>query len=426
VSSAVTIQHRLSQFNMKTLVFLSLFCLVSFCAAEIFFSEEFNDGWDKRWVISKNKQADGTAGEFGVSAGKYFNDPEADKGLQTKQDARFYQISAETKDFSNRGKTLVLQFSAKHEQNIDCGGGYFKILPAGLDQENFNGDSPYNIMFGPDICGMTKRTHVILTYKGKNHLLKKDIPCKSDEFTHVYTLILKPDQTFKVLIDNKEERSGSLLADWEFLPSKEIKDPSVSKPSDWVDEKEIVDPEAKKPEGYDDIPKQITDPEAVMPEDWDSELDGEWEAPLIDNPAYKGEWKPAKIPNPAYKGEWVHPMIANPEYKEDNEIYAFDSNKYVGLEIWQVKAGTIFDNILVTDDEATAQEWAEKTLTQIKGEKEAYNKAEEERKAELAKNKEDAAKNGEVPEDDDSEDQDLDADLEEASPEDADHVHDEL
>jgi len=238
-------------------------------------------------------------------------------------------------------------------------------------------------------------------------------------------VILKPDQTYKVLIDNKEERSGSLVTDWDFLPAKEIKDPSVSKPADWVDEKEIVDPEAKKPEGHDDIPKQIKDPEAVMPEDWDSELDGDWEAPLIDNPAYKGEWKAPKIPNPAYKGEWVHPMIANPEYKEDSEIYAFESNKFVGLEIWQVKSGTIFDNILVTDDEATAQEWAEKTLTQIKGEKESYDKAEEERKAELAKNKEEAAKNGEVPEDD-SEDQDLEADLEEASPEDADHVHDEL
>jgi calreticulin len=66
-----------------------------------------------------------------------------DKGLQTAQDARFYQISAATKEFSNKGKKLILQYAVKHEQNIDCGGGYIKTLPAGLDQAQFSGDSDY-------------------------------------------------------------------------------------------------------------------------------------------------------------------------------------------------------------------------------------------------------------------------------------------
>jgi len=46
-------------------------------------------------------------------------------GLHTSQDARFYSISTKlAKSFSNKGKTLVIQFSVKHQQNIDCGGGY--------------------------------------------------------------------------------------------------------------------------------------------------------------------------------------------------------------------------------------------------------------------------------------------------------------
>jgi len=391
------------------------------CFAEIFFSEEFNDGWEKRWVVSKNKQNEGTAGEFGISAGKYFSDPEADKGLQTKQDARFYQISAETKEFSNKGKPLVLQYSVKHEQHIDCGGGYVKILPAGLDQENFNGDSAYNIMFGPDICGSTKRTHVILNYKGKNHLVKSDIPAKFDEFTHLYSLFVFPNNTFKVLIDGKEERSGSLPEQFDFLPPREILDPSTSKPSDWVDEKDIDDPSSVKPAGYDDIPKQIKDSQAVQPEDWDAELDGEWEAPLIDNPEYKGEWKAPKISNPAYKGEWVHPKIPNPAFKEDNEIYAFDSNKFVGFELWQVKSGTIFDNILVTDDVNVANEWAQKTVKTQEGEKAAHAKSEEERKAKAAEKKDD--------DDDDDHDHDHDHDEDDEDEIDVgedDHGHDEL
>jgi len=285
------------------------------------------------------------------------------------------------KEFSNKGKTLVVQYSVKHEQNIDCGGGYIKIIPSGLDQTSFNGDSSYNIMFGPDICGTSKRTHLIFNYKGKNHLIKSEISCESDEFTHLYTLILNPDQSFQVLIDNKVEKSGTLPEGWDFLPAKEILDPSVSKPKDWVDQKEIADPSADKPEGWDDIPKQVRDPEAVKPEDWDAELDGEWEAPLIDNSEYKGEWKAPMIKNPAYKGEWVHPKVVNPDYKEDSDIYAYESNKYIGIEIWQVKSGTIFDHILVTDDVDIAKENAEKILKQKEGEKLMHDKAEEEKKS---------------------------------------------
>jgi calreticulin len=258
----------------------------------------------------------------------------------------------------------------KHEQGIDCGGGYVKILPAGLDQSQFNGDSEYNVMFGPDICGATKRTHFIVTYKGKNHLIRNDIRTESDTYSHVYTLILRPDQTFTVKIDNNEVRTGSLTADFDILPPKEIPDPSVSKPADWVDVKEIADPTAQKPEGWDDIPAKIRDPEATQPEEWDSELDGEWEAPLIDNPDYKGEWVAPMIPNPDYKGPWIHPKIPNPDYTEDANIYAFDSNKYVGIEIWQVKAGSIFDNFLVTDDVALAEEWAARTNAAREAEKE--------------------------------------------------------
>lgn len=42
----------------------------------------------------------------------------------------------------------MVQFTVKHEQNIDCGGGYVKLFPASLNQEDMHGDSEYNIMFG--------------------------------------------------------------------------------------------------------------------------------------------------------------------------------------------------------------------------------------------------------------------------------------
>jgi len=364
---------------MKLAIAILLF--VAYVWATVYFKETFDGNWESRWVKSKSKESEESQGTWEVSHGKYYGDAEADKGLRTSQDAKFYQISAEFPKFSNEGKDLILQYSVKHEQRIDCGGGYLKIMPSGVDQPNFNGDSPYNIMFGPDICGSsTKKTHVILNYDGKNHLIKKDIKAENDEYTHLYTLVIKPDNSYKVLIDQKEVASGSLESDWDMLPAKEIKDPNAHKPSDWVDEKKIADPTDKKPEGWDDIPAEIADPNAKKPEDWDDDLDGEWEPPMIDNPDYKGEWQPRMIDNPAYKGEWIHPMVANPDYKPDANLYRFTDNKFVGFEIWQVKSGTIFDNILVTDDQAEADKLADLTKKTQEGEKKMKEKEDEEKR----------------------------------------------
>merc|ERR1711998_529065 len=102
-----------------------------------------------------------------------------------------------------------------------------------------------------------------------------------------------------------------------------------------------------------------------------TEEDGEWEAPMIDNPEYKGEWKAPMIDNPDYKGEWVHPMVANADYKP--ETYAkYPELTTVGFELWVVNKGSIFDNILVTDDADYAKAMAAKTFEKItKGEKDA-------------------------------------------------------
>lgn len=308
----------------------------------------------------------------------------------------------------------MIQFSVKFPQNIDCGGGYVKVLPSTVDQAKFGGDSPYVIMFGPDVCGHTKKVHVIFHYpkKGENLLVKKEIRAETDQLTHVYTLIVHPDNTYEVRVDGTKRESGSLKEDWDFLPPATIKDPSVSKPSDWVDEAMIDDPNDHKPADYDSVPKSIPDPEAEKPEDWDDEADGEWEAPLIDNPEYKGEWKPKRISNPAYKGPWVHPEIANPEYVEDPFLYRYSDIGAIGVDIWQVKSGTIFDNILVTDSIAEAESFLEETYTAGKDaekslfdaiqkkkteeEEAARKKAEEERKAAAEANE---------PEDDDDDDE---------------------
>jgi len=366
------------------------------------FEDNFDsDPMENGWVQSDWKKDDGSRGVFEWTSGDWAADAE-NKGLKTSQDAKFYAISKKIPTFNNEDKTLVFQFSVKHEQKIDCGGGYLKLVGPGLDQSKFEGASEYQIMFGPDICGYsTKRIHAIFNHNGENLLTTASTVCETDEFTHVYTLVVKPDNTYDMLIDGESKYSGSMYDDWEFELPKKIKDPELSKPDDWVDERMIDDPEDTKPEDWDQ-PETIVDPDAEMPEDWDEEDDGEWEAPTIPNPEYKGTWRPKKIDNPEYKGEWEHPEIDNPDWVAVPDVYKRGDLEYVAMEIWQVKAGTIFDNILVTDDEAVAKEKRDAILEAVKGEKEAKEAFDE------------ASKPKEAEEDDeDDEEEDDDDDVEE-------------
>ena len=119
--------------------------------------------WEDRWTVSSFKEG---LGKWKHTAGEWYGDKE-DKGIKTSEDARHYAVSAPMEELDNRDKTLVIQYTVKHEQKLDCGGAYIKLLKAGMSQDKFSGDSEYGIMFGPDICGSaTRRTHLIFNYKG--------------------------------------------------------------------------------------------------------------------------------------------------------------------------------------------------------------------------------------------------------------------
>jgi len=93
-------------------------------------------------------------------------------GIQTSSDAKHFAISAKVPEFSNKNRTLVLQYSVKFEQEIECGGGYIKLLSGFVNQKKFGGDTPYmyvpNSMFSTlllllglyqvNICNLNKLT----------------------------------------------------------------------------------------------------------------------------------------------------------------------------------------------------------------------------------------------------------------------------
>merc|ERR1711879_1091089 len=75
------------------------------------------------------KESEGTQGKWVTSAGKWFKDEAEDIGIQTGEDSRFFGISASFDSFSNAGKELIVQYQAKYEKDIECGGGYVKLGP---------------------------------------------------------------------------------------------------------------------------------------------------------------------------------------------------------------------------------------------------------------------------------------------------------
>uniref|UniRef100_A0A914UUV6 Calnexin n=1 Tax=Plectus sambesii TaxID=2011161 RepID=A0A914UUV6_9BILA len=383
-----------------------------------FFADPFLDtkGIGKRWHVSTAKKED-----TDETIAKYNGEWEIglpenvalknDYGLIVKSKARHHAIAAKLdRPVQFDGKPLIVQYEAKYQNGQECGGGYIKLLSKGAEKDlkNFQDKTPYSIMFGPDKCGMTSKVHFIIRYENpKNHTISeyhaKHTSKSLDEYfndhkTHLYTLVINPDNTYQILVDQREITSGNLLKDLEpsLTPPKEVDDPEDKKPEDWDDREKIVDPEAKKPEDWDeDAPKEIedpsatkpadwlddeedliADPEATKPDDWDTEMDGEWEAPRIKNtkcegvsgcgewnapkianPAYKGKWKAPKITNPNFKGHWSPRRIDNPHYFEP-EPYKMTPITAVGIELWTMSEGILFDNFLMTDDKLVADNFA--------------------------------------------------------------------
>jgi calnexin len=297
--------------------------------------------------------------------------------------------------FDNTNNTLVFQYEVRIHDGIGCSGAYAKLL---LKQDNFDAlaleeATPYVIMFGPDRCGSTNKVHFIVRQKlaeGKweeKHLAKTVSAKTTDSYSHLYQLVIKPDNTFKILVDQHEEASGSLLSSTDFNPPfgapKEIDDSTDSKPSDWVEEANIPDPAAKKPEAWDEnAPKTIPDPDAKKPVDWSDEDDGEWMPSEIPNPEYKGKWSAPIIANPAYKGQWKPRKIPNPAFFEDLQPSNLAPIGAISFEILANDRGIAFDNVLLAHDEQAANEFASLTFTPKQASEKSHAEAVRKAKAE--------------------------------------------
>ncbi|XP_018593485.2 calmegin [Scleropages formosus] len=384
---------------------------------DVYFAETFDKGTLDGWQLSKTMKED-AEDDIAKYDGKWEVEPlkenkvPGDMGLVLKSRAKHHAIAAWLKKpFIFQDKPLIVQYEVNFQNGIDCGGAYIKLLSAAdnLDLEQFNDRTPYSIMFGPDKCGEDYKLHFIFRHKNpkngdieEKHAKRPDVDLKkfyTDRKTHLFTLVLSPDNSYEVFIDQSSVSKGSLLSDVvpPVNPPKEIDDPNDEKPEDWDERARIPDPEAAKPDDWDeeapakipdpevfkpegwldDEPELVPDPKAKKPEDWDEEMDGEWEAPQVPNPVCEtapgcGEWKPPMINNPVYKGKWKAPLIDNPNYQgiwtprkipnpdyfEDLHPFRMTTFNAVGLELWSMTSDIYFDNFVITEDKEVADRWA--------------------------------------------------------------------
>ncbi|CAA2976897.1 calreticulin-like [Olea europaea subsp. europaea] len=183
-------------------------------------------------------------------------------------------------------------------------------------------------MFGPDICSYsTKKIHAILTYTGTNHLIKKEVPCETDQWTHVYTFVIQPDANYSILVDNVEKQSDSLYSDWDLLLPSTIKDPEAKK--NGMTGNTFLTPKTRSLRFMMTSQRRclIQTPRRIGM--MRKMVNGHRQ--LLLTPSTRVHWKPKAN----YKGKWKAPIIDNPDYKDDPDLYVFANLKYVGIGLWQ-------------------------------------------------------------------------------------------
>lgn len=334
-----------------------------------------------------------------------------ERGIVAKDKEVSHAISHKFRHpISAPNQTLLIQFEARAQFLFLCTSGFMKLFTdPDFDPAEFSNSTAHILEFGPERCdkfNQTRLSFFTTETDGEKtiqveHKLKNTFWIPVDEITHLYTLIIRPDNTFEYLIDNRSMRNGTFIDDFDtpVIETPYIDDPNDKKPSDWDDRVLIRDPNEKKPDDWDDDapptipdPKKvrpppgwliheerfIPDPKSVKPLNWDESKLGEWEPeqipnpkcigvpgcgryvpPKIRNPKARGKWRAKYVPNPNYKGIWRPRKIKNPKYTGDlqNKTFVLPPITGIGFDVWCSQRDFAFTNLLISTNETAVKKW---------------------------------------------------------------------
>lgn len=314
-------------------------------------------------------------GRFRVSAGSFYADRRMQRGLQTVDNGREYLISSRfQKCFNTTGRDLIIQFTVKLENKMEKGQAYIKLFPESFRQDRYSRQTPFEILFGPDYNGWARK-HLDFRVRRNRTVYDTYHPILAfdDVFTHMYTLIIYANQTYRMMKDNFTEIESTLEDAFGYCQLREVPDPFEEKPKDWVEDEYIDDPDDQPPEYMQRVPRFIPDETARRPADWDDGARGVWTQPLVENPEYRKKWIPRRIRNPEFRGAWEPKMVPNPDYDPDAHFGKPENLCFIGIDAEQDVAGCIWDNILITDDFEYSQKVMAETFMSIRdGERYAF------------------------------------------------------
>ncbi|CAG8803607.1 31997_t:CDS:2, partial [Racocetra persica] len=177
------------------------------------FLEQFTSDWSSRWSPSSATKETKEGGEVFSYVGKWeVEEPRVFAGIK-----------------NDHG--LVMK------NGLECGGAYLKLLTEsekGIQAVEFSDKTPYTIMFGPDKCGSTNKVHFIFRHKNPKTGVYEEKHLKSapsatiSKLSTLYGLVVRPNNTFEIRVNNESVKTGDLLNDFTpaVNPPKEIDDPN--------------------------------------------------------------------------------------------------------------------------------------------------------------------------------------------------------
>lgn len=366
-------------------------------ACEVLYWENFSDPfvW-KRWTRSR------ALGFEGLWANDLSYPPSPrrkERGMVITQKQKSHIVSTKLPaPIYHMNETIVIQYEVRAQLIYHCFRALLRVHTTDFDPFKQTNSTHGTIEFGP--VHNNKKTKALLNFyvnsEDDKHKIEKFIKVPFDEIPHLFTLIIRPDNTFEYMIDTMSFLNGTFTDSFKIpiVEPKMIDDPTDKKPENWEDNEFIPDLKAKKPVDwnesepelipdprrssppigwYENEPEMIPDPKDKKPSEYSEFMFGpykprmiknpkcqigcgKWVQPMIKNPKYKGKWTPPLIKNPKYKGEWKPRKIANPKYTHDYN-YSLPGITGFSFNIWSLYHDVLVTNLLVSHNETLIKRW---------------------------------------------------------------------
>jgi hypothetical protein len=123
-------------------------------------------------------------------------------------------------DYEDDEEVFILQYEAKFERGLLCSGATVRLLrslPKHHTLKDFDSNSPFSILFGPEGCDGKNLVRLYINYRNpvskqfQESRLNITINVPQDRHSHLYTLVLLRNSDYQVHVDGSPVLHGESL-----------------------------------------------------------------------------------------------------------------------------------------------------------------------------------------------------------------------